>query len=99
MFRRRSLLAAPLLAPCIAPGIAAAQPDGYTLALGNNQTHAANAAMVRDLPYRPVEDFAPIGRLAEVHHALVVPANSPARTLADLAARGRGGGKLIYASS
>ncbi|TCZ66042.1 Bug family tripartite tricarboxylate transporter substrate binding protein [Roseicella aquatilis] len=78
---------------------AVAAPDGYTLALGNNQTHAANAAMVRDLPYRPVEDFAPIGRLAEVHHALVVPATSPARTLAELASRGRGGGRLTYASS
>ena len=78
---------------------ATAAPDGYTLALGNNQTHAANAAMVRDLPYRPVEDFSPIGRLAEVHHALVVPATSPARTLAALAARGKGGGRLTYASS
>ncbi len=79
--------------------VATAAPDGTTLALGNNQTHAANAAMVRDLPYRPVEDFAPIGRLAEVHHALVVPATSPARTLAELAARGKAGGKLTYASS
>src|SRR5919202_1408561 len=78
---------------------AVAAPDGYTLSLGNNQTHAANAAMVRDLPYRPVEDFSPIGRLAEVHHALVVPANGPARTLAELAARGKGGGRLTYASS
>ncbi len=79
--------------------VAQAAPDGYTLALGNNQTHAANAAMIRDLPYRPVEDFAPIGRLAEVHHALVVPAASPATTLAGLAARGKGGGRLTYASS
>ncbi len=77
---------------------AVAPPDGTTLSLGNNQTHAANAAMVRDLPYRPVEDFAPIGRLAEVHHALVVPAGSPARTLAELAARGKAG-RLTYASS
>ena len=77
---------------------ATAPPDGYTLALGNNQTHAANAAMVRGLPYRPVQDFAAIGRLAEVHHALVVPATSPTRTLAELAARGRGGGApLTYA--
>ncbi len=79
--------------------VATAAPDGYTLSLGNNQTHAANAAMVRDLPYRPVEDFAAIGKLAEVHHALVVPANAPARTLAELAARGRNGGRLTYASS
>src|SRR4051812_40032340 len=78
---------------------ATAAPDGYTLALGNNQTHAANAAMVRDLPYRPVEDFAGIGRLAEVHHALVVPAASPARTLAERAARGESGGRPTYASS
>ncbi|WP_149535871.1 Bug family tripartite tricarboxylate transporter substrate binding protein [Siccirubricoccus phaeus] len=77
---------------------AQAAPDGYTIALGNNQTHAANAAMLRDLPYRPVEDFTPIFRLAEVHHALVVPANSPARTLADLAERGRTQG-ITYASS
>lgn len=78
---------------------ATAPPDGHTLALGNNQTHAANAAMVRGLPYRPVEDFAAVGRLAEVHHALVVPGASPARTLAELAARGRNGGALTYASS
>ncbi len=80
--------------------VAQAAPDGYTLALGNNQTHAANVAMVRGLPYDPVAGFAPIGRLASVHHALVVPANSPARTLRDLAARGKGGaGRLSYASS
>jgi tripartite-type tricarboxylate transporter receptor subunit TctC len=79
--------------------VATAAPDGYTLSLGNNQTHAANAAMVQGLAYRPVEDFAPIGKLAEVHHALVVPANSPAKTIAELAARGRDGGRLNYASS
>jgi tripartite-type tricarboxylate transporter receptor subunit TctC len=79
--------------------VAIAAPDGYTLSLGNNQTHAANAAMVQGLSYRPVEDFAPIGRLAEVHHALVVPASSPAKTMAELAERGRNGGRLTYASS
>ncbi|MBW8269662.1 tripartite tricarboxylate transporter substrate binding protein [Caldovatus sp. SYSU G05006] len=79
--------------------VAQAAPDGHTLALGNNQTHAANAAMLRGLPYDPLADFAPVGRIAEVHHALVVPASSPARTLQDLAARGKGGGRLAYASS
>ena len=80
--------------------LAAAQaaPDGYTLALGNNQTHAANAAMVPNLPYRPVEDFAAIGRLAAVHHALVVPAAAPSQNLAALIARGRAE-RLTYASS
>ncbi|MFM8613708.1 MAG: Bug family tripartite tricarboxylate transporter substrate binding protein, partial [Alphaproteobacteria bacterium] len=70
----------------------------YTLALGNNQTHAANAAMLPSLPFDPVADFAPIAKLATVHHALVVPV-SGAKTLAELAAKGRNGGKVTYASS
>lgn len=78
--------------------VAQAAPDGYTLALGNNQTHAANAAMLPSLPFDPVADFAPIARLAAVHHAIVVPANG-ARSLAELAARGKGGGRVTYASS
>lgn len=78
--------------------VAQAAADGYTLALGNNQTHAANAAMLPSLPFDPVADFAPIARLAAVHHALVVPANGP-RTLAELAAKGKGGGRVTYASS
>lgn len=78
--------------------VAQAAPDGYTLSLGNNQTHAANAAMLPSLPFDPVADFAPIARLAAVHHAIVVPANGP-RSLAELAAKGRNGGRVIYASS
>lgn len=78
--------------------VAQSAPDGYTLALGNNQTHAANAAMLRSLSYDPVADFAPIARLAAVHHALVVPTNG-ARTLAELAAKGKNGGRVTYASS
>ncbi|WP_291297090.1 tripartite tricarboxylate transporter substrate binding protein [Elioraea sp.] len=79
--------------------VAQAAPDGYTLALGNNQTHASNQAMARSLPYHAVDSFAPVARLASVHHALVVPANHPARTLAELVAKGTNGGKVTYASS
>ncbi|NMJ40375.1 tripartite tricarboxylate transporter substrate binding protein [Roseomonas sp. JC162] len=78
--------------------VAQAAPDGTTLSLGNNQTHAANAAMLPSLPFDPVADFAPIARLAAVHHALVVPMNG-ARTLAELAAKGKNGGRVTYASS
>lgn len=78
--------------------VAQAAPDGYTLALGNNQTHASNQAMALNLPYHAVESFAPIARLASVHHALVVPANHPAKTLAELVAKGRSG-RVTYASS
>jgi tripartite-type tricarboxylate transporter receptor subunit TctC len=54
--------------------------------------------MLPSLPFDPVADFAPIARLAAVHHALVVPANGPA-TLAELVAKGRNGGRVTYASS
>ena len=78
--------------------VAQAAPDGYTFALGNNQTHAANVAMVQGLPYDPIADFTPVAHLATVHHALVVAASSPARTLAQLIARGRAQ-PITYASS
>ena len=78
---------------------ARAAPDGNTLVLGHNQTHASNQWMARNLPYHVAESFAPVARLATVHHATVVPANSPARDMAGLIARGRDGHKLTYASS
>jgi tripartite-type tricarboxylate transporter receptor subunit TctC len=73
-------------------------PDGDTLVLGHNQTHASNQSMMARLPYHVIDSFAPVAKLATVHHALVVPANAPDRTLADLIARGKEG-RLTYASS
>lgn len=78
--------------------VAQAAPDGYTLALGNNQTHASNQAMARNLPYHAIDSFTPIARLASVHHALIVPANG-AKTLQELVAKGTGGGRVTYAST
>jgi tripartite-type tricarboxylate transporter receptor subunit TctC len=77
---------------------ARAAPDGHTLVLGHNQTHASNQAMMARLPYHVIDSFAPVAKLATVHHALVVPAAAPEKTLAELIARGRQG-RLTYASS
>ncbi|NKE46883.1 tripartite tricarboxylate transporter substrate binding protein [Roseomonas frigidaquae] len=73
-----------------------AAPDGLTLILGHNQTHASNQAMMSRLPYHVVDGFTPVAKLATVHHATVVPANSPARSMADLA---KLTGAVSYASS
>ncbi|MBO1076639.1 Bug family tripartite tricarboxylate transporter substrate binding protein [Roseomonas marmotae] len=73
-------------------------PDGNTIVLGHNQTHASNQSMMQRLPYHVIDSFVPVAKLATVHHALVVPANSPDKTLADLIARGKQG-RLTYASS
>ncbi|MDB5412402.1 MAG: tripartite tricarboxylate transporter substrate binding protein [Rubritepida sp.] len=78
---------------------ARAAPDGNTIILGHNQTHASNQSMVRALPYHVVNSFTPIARLATVHHGTVVPANSRARSMAGLIELGRGGRRASYASS
>jgi tripartite-type tricarboxylate transporter receptor subunit TctC len=73
--------------------------DGLTIMVGHNQTHASNQHMMARLPFNVVDGFTPIAKLGTVHHATVVPANSRARTMAELAALGQGGGRLNYASS
>jgi tripartite-type tricarboxylate transporter receptor subunit TctC len=76
-----------------------AAPDGLTIMVGHNQTHASNQAMMARLPFNVVEGFTPIAKLGTVHHATVVPANSRARSMAELQAMGRDGGRVSYASS
>ena len=76
-----------------------AAADGNTIILGHNQTHASNQWMARNLPYNVIESFTPIARLATVHHATVVPANSAARSMSGLIEMGRGGRRVSYASS
>ncbi|WP_368419774.1 Bug family tripartite tricarboxylate transporter substrate binding protein [Rhodovarius sp.] len=76
-----------------------AAADGNTIILGHNQTHASNQWMARNLPYHVVESFVPVARLATVHHATVVPMASRATSMAELAAMGRNGGRVSYASS
>ncbi|HEY4250196.1 MAG TPA: tripartite tricarboxylate transporter substrate-binding protein, partial [Roseomonas sp.] len=48
---------------------ARAAPDGLTFVLGHNQTHASNQAMMARLPYHVIDSFAPVAKLATVHHA------------------------------
>lgn len=80
-------------------GASRAAADGNTIILGHNQTHASNQWMARNLPYHVLDSFVPVARLASVHHATVVPNASRAQAMADLAAMGRGGGRVSYASS
>lgn len=77
---------------------ARAAPDGDTIVLGHNQTHAGNQAMMARLPYHVVDSFTTVCKLATVHHALVVPAGAPDQDLAGLIARGRRE-RVTYASS
>src|SRR3546814_89365 len=60
-----------------------AQPDGYTLIMGNIGPNAINYSMYRDLPYKAA-DFAPITLVISVPNVLVVNAQSPARSAGEL---------------
>lgn len=62
---------------------AQADPDGYTL-LMVFPSHAANPALYANLPYDSEKDFAPISMVTKVSEILLVPANSPAKTVKDL---------------
>ena len=66
--------------------VAKAAPDGKTLVMGTVGTHAINAALFRKLPYDTLRDFAPVAFIGYTPTLLVVAANSPAKTLKDLAA-------------
>ena len=58
--------------------VARARPDGYTLVMGTNTTHAANVGLFRKLEYDPLKDFAYVARLAQTSLILAVRSDFPA---------------------
>jgi tripartite-type tricarboxylate transporter receptor subunit TctC len=80
--------------------VAKSEPDGHTLVLGTNQTHATNAFLLKEPGYDVVASFLPIAGIADLQHALVVPKASPVMTVADLIALAKKEpGKLNYGST
>lgn len=63
-----------------------AEPTGYTLIMGNTSTHAVNVGLYTDPGFDPISDFQPITVLVSLPTILVVPADSPAKTMKELAA-------------
>lgn len=82
-----------------AQAVARAQPDGYTVLISTNTTHAANEHLYKTLSYDPVKDFSPITLLGKGGQVLVVRANSPAKTVPDLLAQAKANpGKTSFGS-
>ena len=63
-----------------------AAPDGYTLMQGTSSTMAINVTMNKKLPYEPLKDLVPVALLSSSPFFLVVSADSPLRTVADVIA-------------
>ena len=62
-----------------------ANPDGYTIELGNMGTHAASVALYPSLAYNPQLDFAPVGMAAGLPVLLVARKDFPPNDLKEFA--------------
>src|SRR5258705_3489261 len=62
-----------------------ANPDGYTIQLGNMGTHAASVAFYPNLAYNPQLDFAPVGMAAGLPVLLVAQKDFPPNDLKEFA--------------
>ena len=79
--------------------VARSTPDGYTLYFPSIG-HAVNASLYKNLPYDPIKDFTAIGSVFSAPNMLVVPVNSPYKSVAEvIAAAKTNPGRLTFASS
>lgn len=80
--------------------VAKAAPNGLTLLLGTNSTHAIAPYVYKKMPYDPVADFAPIALLAVSPFVVVVNPQVPARTLSELVTLAKSRpGEMTFGSS
>jgi tripartite-type tricarboxylate transporter receptor subunit TctC len=80
--------------------VAHAEPDGYTLLMGNNSILATNASLYARIGFDPIKDFSPISLIGSQANILVVNPNVPAHTMGELIALAKANpGKLNFASS
>lgn len=77
--------------------VARAAPDGYTLLIGTNTTHAGNASFLKNLPYDPVNDFEPITRLGIAALVLSINNDVPVKNVQEFVAYAKANpGKLAF---
>lgn len=79
--------------------VARAQPDGYTVLVGNTGSNAINYTAYQKLNYKP-GDFIALTDMISFANVLVVPVKSPIKSLADLIATAKSEpGKLAFSSA
>jgi len=80
-----------------AEAVKAAPADGYTFLVTTSTTQAANVSLYKKLPYDPVKDFTPIGKIGETGFILMVQTDFPAKDLKEFIAYGKANpGKLAF---
>jgi len=66
--------------------VAEAQPDGYTIGIGNLGTQSAAPALYPNLKYDPIQSFAQIGIINFTPQAIVAKKDTPANSLQEFLA-------------
>ena len=80
--------------------VAKAAPDGYTIVLASNGTHAVVPHLYKKVPYDPLRDFAPVGMVSVAPQILAVNNDLSVRNVKDLVALAKSKpGALTFASS
>jgi len=79
---------------------AKAPADGYTLLLSTTSTHSIGPNLNPKIPYDAMRDFTPISQVGNAPSIMLVPNNSPAKTVKEWIDHARQNpGRLNYASS
>ncbi len=79
--------------------VAKAAPDGYTVLITSNTTHAANEHLFKKIPYDPVKDFTPVTLLGKGGQVMIVHPKVPAKTVGEfIALAKKSPGKLSFGS-
>jgi len=79
--------------------VARANPDGYTIVMGNIGSHAVNPFLVKNMRYDPIKDFEPISLVLDAEGLLVINPKIPANNLKEFIQYAKeNSGKLTYGS-
>ncbi|MDO9413588.1 MAG: tripartite tricarboxylate transporter substrate binding protein [Pseudolabrys sp.] len=76
------------------------EPNGLTILVGPSSGMTFNPIVLKTIPYDPVKDFDPIAMVGSFPLVVVVNADSPLKTLADLVAAAKAKpGEVAYSSA
>ena len=83
-----------------AEAVVRSAPDGYTLLMATTGVMAINNALYKNTTYDAAKDLEPVLYVASITNVLIVPPDSPAKSVAELIALAKKEpGKLTFASS
>jgi tripartite-type tricarboxylate transporter receptor subunit TctC len=82
-----------------AEAVKKAAPDGYTVFITTNTTHAANEHLFKKLPYDPAKDYLPVTGLGKGGQVMIVNLDLPAKSVGEFIALAKSKpGKVSFGS-